>query len=328
MKISVIIPVYNVEECYLYKCIESVISQTYHNIEIILINDGSTDNSGVICDEFAKKDNRIVVIHKENGGQSSARNFGINIAKGEYYSFVDADDYIDINMFKDLIYIARTEKADIIQCGFTKVDETSNTPYVNNHNNYIKRIKLTEALDQFYKNNLLSSIVCDKIFKKNIFYSLRFPLGQTMEDAYILSNIYAEISTDIIIVSNVYYYYLVRNGSTMNSLFSTNFMISSFKAYKNRMNVAQIENRKDLFILSSNQLASDLFQYYRLIYLKRTNGDKNEFYKIIKKWYNDNKQYISFGLIKYELSILYYFPLFIGIILKANKLRLWMQINK
>ena len=102
--ISVIVPIYNVEK-YLIKCIESIINQTYKDLEIILVDDGSTDSSGKICDEFATKDNRIKVIHKKNGGLSSARNIGLDICKGNYISFIDSDDYIELDMYEKMIKI-------------------------------------------------------------------------------------------------------------------------------------------------------------------------------------------------------------------------------
>ena len=101
-KVSIIVPIYNVEK-YLSKCIESILSQTYKNIEIILVDDGSPDNSPQICDEYAKKDDRIIVIHKANGGVSSARNAGIDIATGKYIGFVDPDDYIENNMYELMV---------------------------------------------------------------------------------------------------------------------------------------------------------------------------------------------------------------------------------
>lgn len=117
--VSVIVPVYNVER-YLKKCIESIINQTYKNLEIFLVDDGSTDNSGKICDEYAKKDNRINVIHKENKGVSSARNAGINEAKGEWIAFIDADDWIEENYIEELLKNTSKE-IDIVQCGYYRV---------------------------------------------------------------------------------------------------------------------------------------------------------------------------------------------------------------
>ena len=115
-KISVIVPVYNVEQ-YLERCVDSIINQTYKNLEIILVNDGSTDNSGKLCDELAKRDDRIRVIHKENGGLSDARNTGIEEAEADLIGFIDSDDYIDENMYELLIDNLRETNADLSMCG-------------------------------------------------------------------------------------------------------------------------------------------------------------------------------------------------------------------
>ena len=116
-KISVIVPVYKVES-YLEQCISSIIKQTYKNLEIILVNDGSPDNCGKLCDIYAKKDSRIKVIHKKNGGLSDARNVALDIATGDYIGFVDSDDWININMYEVLINEAKNEDADIVECKF------------------------------------------------------------------------------------------------------------------------------------------------------------------------------------------------------------------
>ena len=121
-QISVIVPIYNVEK-YLAKCIDSIINQTLTNIEIILVNDGSTDNSRKIIDKYDKKDSRIKVIHKKNGGQGSARNAGLDIAKGEYIGFVDSDDWIDSNMYENLYNAAISNNADIVVCNRKVFDE-------------------------------------------------------------------------------------------------------------------------------------------------------------------------------------------------------------
>ena len=128
-KVSVIIPVYNVKE-YVEKCVETVIKQTYSNLEIILVDDGATDGSGEICDKLACKDQRIEVIHKKNGGLSDARNAGLKVVTGEYYLFVDSDDWISVNMVKRLVDCAEKEDADIVCCGFFDVmkDEIINIP--------------------------------------------------------------------------------------------------------------------------------------------------------------------------------------------------------
>ena len=124
--ISIIVPIYNVGE-YLPRCIDSILSQTHENLEIILINDGSTDNSGKICDEYAKKDNRIIVKHQENAGVSTARNAGLDIAKGEWIGFVDADDWIEPSMFEKLLSTAITANKQLACCNYVKHHESGKT---------------------------------------------------------------------------------------------------------------------------------------------------------------------------------------------------------
>ena len=116
-KISIIVPIYKVEK-YLNRCVDSIINQSWQNLEIILVNDGSPDNSGIICDEYTKKDHRVRVIHKTNGGISDARNAGIEIATGDYIGFVDSDDFIHSEMFRDLYERMRKHNADIVQCSY------------------------------------------------------------------------------------------------------------------------------------------------------------------------------------------------------------------
>ena len=120
--ISIIVPVYNVEK-YIHECVDSIINQTYKNIEIILVDDGSPDNCGKICDEYAKKDNRIKVIHKPNGGLSDARNHGIDVANGEWLMFIDSDDWIEPNMAEKLLHSALNNKADLAISSVILFDE-------------------------------------------------------------------------------------------------------------------------------------------------------------------------------------------------------------
>ena len=128
--ISVIVPVYNVEK-YLRKCVDSIVNQTYKNLEIILVDDGSPDNCGKICDEFAEMDNRVMVIHKENGGLSSARNAGLDIATGEYITFVDSDDYIENDTYEKVVVAINKFDSDLIFFREKSVDESGKTIYIN-----------------------------------------------------------------------------------------------------------------------------------------------------------------------------------------------------
>ena len=118
--ISVIVPVYNVEK-YIRECLDSIVNQTYKNLQIILVDDGSSDNSGKICDEFAKKDSRITVVHQENQGAGAAKNTGLELIEGEYFSIIDSDDYIDLSMYEKMVSLMKQYDSDIVQCLFKQV---------------------------------------------------------------------------------------------------------------------------------------------------------------------------------------------------------------
>ena len=126
--ISIIVPVYNVEQ-YLSRCVDSLVNQTYHNIEIILVDDGSPDRSGEICDEYAKKDKRVKVIHQSNGGLSDARNTALDIAKGDYLMFVDSDDWIEPTMYEEMLSFMEKEQLDLVECGINLVTNNISNKY-------------------------------------------------------------------------------------------------------------------------------------------------------------------------------------------------------
>lgn len=138
-KISIIVPIYKVE-IYLRKCVDSIVNQTYKNIEILLIDDGSPDNCGIICDEYAKKDERIKVIHKKNGGLSDARNYGIEASSGDYIMFVDSDDYISKDMCEILLKKALENNADIVSCNFKEI-------YIDNFEEEINKQSIKKSLE-------------------------------------------------------------------------------------------------------------------------------------------------------------------------------------
>lgn len=186
--ISVIVPVYNVEK-YLDRCVESIVNQTYKNLEIILIDDGATDNSPEMCDEWKKKDNRIKVIHKKNGGLSDARNCGIDTATGDYFAFVDSDDYIDEKMYECLINMIEADSSDISMCSFRKVDEKGCDLSIEN-------TVLNETIDKKLFFERLTTDECgfyvvawNKLYKSSLFDDLRYDVGKLYEDSFIIHKI-------------------------------------------------------------------------------------------------------------------------------------------
>lgn len=220
-KISVIIPVYKVEK-YLRKCVDSVLAQTYTNLEIILVDDGSPDRCGEICDEYARIDSRIKVIHKENGGLSDARNAGIEAATGEYIAFVDSDDYISPYMYEKLYNAIIKADADMSICNFLYVDESGNEIY-NNSNPPIKD-ELTNGIDVLSKKIIEEKswywiVTVTKLYKKSLFEKLRFPINKYHEDEFVFHKILL-LCNKIACIPDILYYYVQRSNSIMNTGYS------------------------------------------------------------------------------------------------------------
>ena len=184
-RISIIVPVYNIEE-YLPRCIESILNQTYTNLQLVLVDDGSKDKSGKICDEYAKKDNRIVVVHKENGGSSSARNKGIEVAMGEYLGFVDSDDYVEPDMYEKMVDTIKETGCNIVQVARDEKDEKGNKlPDICE----MPETVTTYSSEEFMKELLLHKgdcSFCTKLLKQDLFFKNRFPEGALNEDFHLL----------------------------------------------------------------------------------------------------------------------------------------------
>lgn len=185
IKISVIIPVYNVEK-YLQECVDSVVNQSYRNLEIILVDDGSPDNCPALCDALAEKDERIRVIHKENGGLSDARNAGMKVLTGDYFIFLDSDDYwVDKNFLETVVKEKLSEEKDVVIFGYTK-DKNLLETYKRNPD-YEKEFNTAdkgEFLKKLYGENRLQSTACNKIISSDLIrkYDMEFVKGRTSED--------------------------------------------------------------------------------------------------------------------------------------------------
>lgn len=220
-KISIIVAVYNVEQ-YLKKCIESILAQTYKNVEVILVNDGSPDSCGAICDDYAAQYSRIRVIHKTNGGQATARNAALDIAEGKYIGFIDGDDWIEPNMYQVLINTMIEENADIVQCGWFIVD--SEGIKKNPSSNIFKEIYTSEeGLDELIRTQggHLNTSVCCKLFTKEVAQLFRFSSVRAYEDdEYIFKTVSA--AKKVVCINTPLYDYLNRENSTMTAKFNLN----------------------------------------------------------------------------------------------------------
>lgn len=218
-KISIIVPIYNVEK-YLKKCIDSILEQTYSNIEVILVDDGSPDNCGKICDEYKKNDNRIIVIHKSNGGLSDARNVGISVATGDYIAFIDSDDYVDNNYISYLYNLLVLNNSDISIVMPYIVDENyiiknkTRKEKIYNYNN-------VEALKIMLYQKKFETSAWGKLFKVDVIKNIEFPKGKIYED---LGTIYKYIlnANKITFSTKKSYYYLQRSDSIMRGVYKSN----------------------------------------------------------------------------------------------------------
>ena len=240
-KISIIVPVYNVE-AYLERCVESILKQTYTNLEILLVNDGSTDKSGELCDKLALRDHRIRVIHKENGGLSDARNRGIDEASSNLIGFIDSDDYIDEDMYETLYRQMVASKADLSMCGHYDV-------YHQIPEKQVAKIKTwelmpEEAIKMVMEAKILSVTAVNKLYKKALFEQLRFRIGKIAEDAFIMVDLIHQCSK-IVATNEKKYYYVHRENSITTQKFSFKFL-NVIEAYEQNAKIIS-ENYPDLY---------------------------------------------------------------------------------
>ena len=218
--ISVVVPVYNVEQ-YLRRCLDSLVNQTYSALEIILVDDGAKDNSPVICDEYAAKDPRVKVIHKENGGVSSARNRGIDEATGEWVSFVDADDFVHLTFFEELVKEAENA-VQIVACGYERFTEDEDKTEVKSKDFTVYRKPFWEVMQGGEKEKY---IVCARIFKRELLSNFRFRGGiKYGEDALFNRRLAAE-NPDVgfCYIDLPLYFYYARSDSAVTKLSHKDF---------------------------------------------------------------------------------------------------------
>lgn len=287
--ISVIVPVYNVEK-YICKCIDSIVNQTYKNLEIILIDDGSLDNCPQICDEYAKKDSRIKVIHKKNGGVSSARNMGIGIAKGEYIGFVDSDDLIHKDMYKLMLEFLSENNLDIVNCNVLEItteDFFSDEVFdlVKNKNYIINKIDAYNKILLFNSDNGINPFTVCKLIKKtllsNIIFNLDFSIG---EDMLFCLDVIKESNRIGLLESKLYFYN--RQEQSVTKTFSAK-KITHIKSIEKifDLDLPILNETKENLQRTSVMLSADYI--HKSIYNRLENDNENIVYarEIIKKYY-------------------------------------------
>lgn len=248
--ISVIVPVYKVEP-YLSRCIDSILTQTFTDFELILIDDGSPDNCRKICDKYAKKDKRIQVIHKENGGLSSARNAGIDWvfanSDSQWLTFIDSDDWIHPQYLELLLFGATSTNTDICVCEYTKTTEFSDFENFNNANT-----QKTSPEKIFVNHNVVAIIACCKLYKKSCFENIRYPLGKINEDQYTTYKILFEKKLISYLKVPLYYYY-TNPDSIMNSTWSPQ-RLDAIGAFEEQIAYFQKNGHRDALVKAKQNL--------------------------------------------------------------------------
>ncbi|AXI10771.1 capsular biosynthesis protein CpsJ [Oceanobacillus zhaokaii] len=284
--ISIIVPVYNVEQ-YIHKCIDSILAQSFKDFELIIVNDGSTDNGGRICDEYATLDNRITVFHKENGGLSSARNKGISLAKGNYIAFVDSDDFVHPKMYEILFNYVVSSSADIAICDYQEVNEDEKNEIEKlEFDSRVEKYNNVEALYQLYTTKGLQFVIaCNKLFKSSLFNKIKFEEGMIHEDEFMAHRILYE-SEIIIYLPVKLYFYLQRKGSIINSKFNIN-RLDAVYAYKKRVDFFREINQYELQKMAEYNYVHLFFTFFFKVKDKVPNSKgklkqvKSDFTKIL-----------------------------------------------
>lgn len=279
-EISIIVPVYNVEK-YLENCIESILNQTFKDFELILVDDGSTDNSGKICDIYEKKDSRIKVIHKNNEGLSSARNTGLDIACGKYVGFVDSDDSIHPKMYEVLYNLIEKYKSDISCCNYKYTYDISNQNHEELNLNEVIEMSNIEAIEKLYDKDLGVRLVVawNKLYNKRLFDNIRYKVGRLHEDEFMAHRILYNCKK-ITYVDNELYYYLQREGSIMSQI-SYKRKVDTLLSKSDRMRFC---NKVGLTSMSDNICKTYEFEFFNL-YKQLLNEDSEnaEFLKEIRR---------------------------------------------
>jgi len=303
--VSVIVPVYNVE-CYIENCLNSLIAQTFKSWEAILVDDGSPDRSGDICEEFAACDPRFRVVHKMNGGQSSARNLAIPIANGEYYFFLDSDDYLHSDALQHLLTLANQSGADIIQCGYIRGSET------------LFPINTAKEVVRSYDNHSIFTafaakvIPWGKLYKRSVIGDIRFPEGLINEDDFTTWKFYYNAPKTVITSKPLYYYTINPNSTMANQKRKPN--LCYFDAYRERISFFSKTNEHDLEAISRIQWMKSLVMLYSNHQLSSTERTK------IKRLFQENYKSKSLRIVSIPPKLRFVFFLFFIAPMPASRL--------
>lgn len=291
-KISIIVPIYNVEK-YLEKCIKSILNQTFKDFELILVDDGSPDKCGEICEKYKALDSRVRVVHKSNAGLSAARNTGLDLAKGDFVAFVDSDDYVHKQMYEILYSQIIKDKSDITICDFEYVYENKNIDLLQyddlKKGFNIETFNKIEALEQIDKKDGVKFVIaCNKLYKIELFNVLRFEEGRIHEDELMAHKIIYK-SKKITFINCKLYHYLQRENSITKEHFSLK-KLDALHALKDRMNFYRNKKIKNLQITAEFNYINSFFKYYYKV--KYSFNDVDRELEVLRKDFKKSLKYI------------------------------------
>lgn len=292
---SIIVPIYNVE-ALLPRCIDSLIGQQYQNIEIILVNDGSTDSSEAICREYLNRDSRIKLINKENGGLSSARNAGLKLSKGEYIFFVDSDDYVTSDFCSVGVDGFLNHNADVVIFGFNNIFVDTNK-IIKKHCKKSRVISKEEALKGTLIDGYINSLAWNKAYKRELFDNIKYPEGMVFEDVGTTYKIFDKANT-IYITSNITYNYEIRNGSLSNKWWCNDKKINDFFAL--RYNQLQFINKNYPSLIKLSYATTGFVAIMAHVFFK----EKNE---LIDNWLDSEKKMLIHSAFPYSILFRFFY---------------------
>lgn len=318
-QISIIVPVYNVE-MYLTRCINSIINQTYKNIELLLIDDGSTDLSGNICDEYSRKDKRIKVVHCKNQGVSEARNKGLEMASGEWIGFVDPDDWIDKDMYESLYKMVKLYNADISVCAHRKVN-TFGKYIMNKKDDEYELLDNKMSMKYMLVDNLYCGAVWNKLYKKSILINNKFKKNMIIgEDVLFNFNLLYNTKINTIYNKNPKYNYFYRDNSVMNNKNFDRKILSQLEVRKEIYNLIKDDNKYSFFIKEYK------YKYFRVLInllLKVCQENSEEHKCLYNELIDKNKKFLKMKNVINKKEYIYIIVFSLPYIISNKIILLW-----
>lgn len=285
---SIIVPVYNVEK-YLNRCLNSILNQSFNDFELIIVDDGSTDNSLTICKQFSTLYNNVEVIHKNNGGLSSARNVGLTRASGKYIIFIDSDDFISSNMLFDCYNIlSHDENIDILNFGYNKI--TDKGDLISIHSYYNAELTVRDALIELLMDCNINSFAWSNIYKRELFEEIHFPINTYYEDKYTTYRIYDK-AKKIMVIPTLYYNYVVRVGSICNETRLPNIvkgLVDNAFALLEQYDFAVKRGLNEVLLHLENRINVTLVSMIRTLYKHRCYDEIQKVYNKISEFHYQN----------------------------------------